>query len=337
MNPVYSWLLGVAFGRFDKRLVTGERPIPTEPSPFEPLPSRSPGMWPEGEPRLKAPPEVLVDDPGHEADIVAHVLEAATHTGWLVPDDIRRWLARDFFAYHIKSYSKSRRKAPIYWQLATPSASYSVWLHLPSLSADTMYRVQQDYVAPKLAAEERKLQSLRHQAALSQRSFDREAASTQETFVQELRTMLEEVTRVAPLWSPNLDDGVAINFALLWRLVPHNGPWQEELKRTWDRLLAGDCDWAGLALSLWPERVIPKCAKDRSLAMAHGLTTHFWVDGGDGQSKPCTASLALVGDLVEGRSSPNTRAALGAFLTAPSDRAGARRMKRHSPPLRERQ
>ncbi len=57
-------------------------------------------------------------------------------------------------------YSKSRRKAPIYWQLATPSASYSVWLYIHAFSKDTLFRVQNDYVAPKLAHEERKLESL---------------------------------------------------------------------------------------------------------------------------------------------------------------------------------
>ena len=39
-----------------------------------------------------------------------------------------------------------------------------------------------------------------------------------------------EVERVAPLWKPNLDDGVIINFAQLWRLVPQNKCWQKELK-----------------------------------------------------------------------------------------------------------
>ena len=48
-NGLNSWLVGVAFGRFDPRLATGERSIPPEPEPFDPLPSRSPGMWPEGE------------------------------------------------------------------------------------------------------------------------------------------------------------------------------------------------------------------------------------------------------------------------------------------------
>jgi hypothetical protein len=39
-----DWLVGVAFGRFDLRLATGERLIPPEPEPFDPLPVSSPGM-----------------------------------------------------------------------------------------------------------------------------------------------------------------------------------------------------------------------------------------------------------------------------------------------------
>ena len=32
----------LAVGRFDVRLATGARPMPTEPEPFDPLPTRSP-------------------------------------------------------------------------------------------------------------------------------------------------------------------------------------------------------------------------------------------------------------------------------------------------------
>ena len=49
-----SWLVGVAFGRFDPRLATGDVP-PPEPGPFDLLPSRSPGMWPEGEETARSP------------------------------------------------------------------------------------------------------------------------------------------------------------------------------------------------------------------------------------------------------------------------------------------
>jgi hypothetical protein len=102
---------------------------------------------------------------------------------------------------------------------------------------------------------------------------------TSRLLVEELRAFLDEVKRVAPLWNPNLDDGVIINFAPLWRLVPQNKAWQKELKSTWDALCEGKYDWAHLAMHLWPERVVPKCAKDRSLAIAHGLEDVFWVEG----------------------------------------------------------
>jgi len=44
VTSLLSWALGVAFGRFDVRLATGERSAPTEPEPFDPLPVCSPGM-----------------------------------------------------------------------------------------------------------------------------------------------------------------------------------------------------------------------------------------------------------------------------------------------------
>ena len=154
-----SWCVGVTFGRFDPRLATGERPIPPEPEPFDPLPSRSPGMYPEGEEPADRP-DILVDDEGHTDDIAARAQAIAERVKVDVPENLRGWLAKDFFALHIKMYSKSRRKAPIYWQLATPSAGYSVWLYIHAFNKDTLFRVQNDYVAPKLAHEERRLEAL---------------------------------------------------------------------------------------------------------------------------------------------------------------------------------
>ena len=37
-DGLLSWAAGVAFGRFDWRLATGEREAPLEPEPFDPLP-----------------------------------------------------------------------------------------------------------------------------------------------------------------------------------------------------------------------------------------------------------------------------------------------------------
>src|SRR5439155_9676991 len=79
-----SWAVGVAFGRFDVRLTTGARPVPTEPEPFDPLPACSPGMLTgdDGLPLARPPagypvafPEigVLVDDTGHAQDLAPAV------------------------------------------------------------------------------------------------------------------------------------------------------------------------------------------------------------------------------------------------------------------------
>ena len=46
-DGLLSWAAGVAFGRFDWRLATGERAAPPELEPFDPLPAKSPGMLPD--------------------------------------------------------------------------------------------------------------------------------------------------------------------------------------------------------------------------------------------------------------------------------------------------
>jgi hypothetical protein len=319
-----SWLVGGVFGRFDLRLATRVRAIPPEPEPFDPLPSRSPGMYPEGDEPADRP-DMLVDDEGHADDLAARVRAVADRVRVEVPENLRGWLAKEFFPLHIKMYSKSRRKAPVYWQLATPSASYSVWLYLHAFSTDTFFRVQNDYAAPKLAHEERRLESMTRELAAKATAAQRKELSAQESFVDELRAFLEEVKRVAPLWNPDLDDGAAINFAPLWRLVPQHKPWQKELKATWDALCEGKYDWAHLATHLWPERVVPKCAKDRSLAIAHGLEDVFWVEGADGKWTARKTPTRSIDDLVRERTSPAVKAALKSLLEAPVAQGGAGR------------
>jgi hypothetical protein len=324
-----SWLVGVAFGRFDPRLATGERSIPPEPEPFDPLPSRSPGMYPEGEEPADRP-DILVDDEGHADDLAARAIDVAKRVKVDAPENLRAWLAEEFFTLHIRMYSKSRRKAPIYWQLATPSAGYSVWLYIHAVSKDTLFRVQNDYIGGergKLAHEERRLESLTSELRDGASAAQRKTVAAQEAVVDELRAFLDEVKRVAPLWNPNLDDGVIINFAPLWRIVPQNKAWQKELKSTWDALAEGKYDWAHLAMHLWPERVVPKCAKDRSLAIAHGIEDVFWVEGTGGKWTTHKTPTRSVDELVRERTSPAVKSALKSLLEAPAvaGKSGGRR------------
>lgn len=348
-----SWSIGVAFGRFDLRLATGERALPPEPDPFDPLPACSPGMLTgaDGLPCATPPPGypidfsqdgVLLDDPGHPRDLTGSaravfdvVFGADADARWqeaagiLDPrsHDLRAFVARTFFEQHLKRYSKSRRKAPIYWQLATPAASYSVWLYAHRLTPDTFFHVLHDVVGPKVGHEERRLLSLTQESGPNPTASQRKEIAGQETFVDELRAFRDEVARVAPLWRPDLDDGVTLTMAPLWRLVPQHRAWQKELKSAWDSLSAGEYDWAHVAMHLWPERVVPKCAADRSLAIAHGLEEVFWEEDAKGKWAARKKPLTPVATLVAERTSPAVKAALKDLLEAPQN-SGASKGRR---------
>lgn len=331
-----SWAVGVVFGRFDIRLATGERALPAQPEPFDPLPVCSPGMLTgeDGLPLASAPEEysgafpengIRVDDAGHTHDLTMavravfeEVFKARADAWWdevaaiLAPKDhsLRTWLSSSFFEHHLKRYSKSRRKAPILWQLAVPSGRYSVWLYAHRLTRDSFFQVQKDVVTPKLAHEERRLTGLIQSADATPSAIDRKKIAEQEALVEELRSFLDEVKQAALLWNPALDDGVVLTMAPLWRLVSQHKSWQKELKSKWDELAAGKYDWSHAAMHFWPERVVPKCATDRSLAIAHGLEEVFWAEGDDGKWISRSAPTRSIDELVRERTSAAVKAAL---------------------------
>lgn len=178
-----------------------------------------------------------------------------------------------FFDAHMACYSKSRRIAPIYWPLQTPSSSYTLWVYYHRLNEQTLYTCVNDFVEPKLAQVEQDLNGLRSKSARSNQE-EKELEKLSD-LVSELRDFRDELLRLAKFWKPNLNDGVQITAAPLWKLFQHKA-WQKKLKETWESLEKGDYDWAHLACSIWPERVLRKCHQDRSLAIAHDVEAYFW-------------------------------------------------------------
>lgn len=178
-----------------------------------------------------------------------------------------------FFDYHLGEYSKSRRQAPIYWPLQTPSGSYTLWVYYHRLNEQTLYTCVNDFVEPKLEQVDQDLNSLRSKSARS--SQEEKELEKLSDLASELRDFRDELLRLAKFWKPNLNDGVQITAAPLWKLFQHKA-WQKKLKETWENLEKGDYDWAHLACSIWPERVLRKCHQDRSLAIAHDVEDHFW-------------------------------------------------------------
>jgi hypothetical protein len=318
--------IGIAFGRWDIRMATSCEFVLAPATPFHPLPLCPPATlvspdglpatsghivseeWLRARPNASAlPPSgsvkrptipdneyplqvswngILVDDPGHPADIVARVrkvldllwkdrafsVEQECCTG-LGVSDLREYLRKPagFFQDHLARYSKSRRKAPIYWPLSTKSGSYTLWVYYPRLTEGTLYDCLNNYLAPKLEQTGKELTAVR--VKLREKA-DAELRKRHEELVKlegELSELRAELLHVAALpYKPDLDDGVVICAAPLRKLF-RLGKWQKELETNWAALEAGNYDWAHLSYAIWPKRVEEKCRMDRALAIAHGL------------------------------------------------------------------
>lgn len=292
-----SYLLGCAFGRWDIRFATGERQPDTLPDPFAPLPVCPPGMLqndkalpaqehqlPEGYPLHITWSGVLVDDEGHRYDALDQV-HRALRVVWndnagaveeescakLACKSLRDYFRRSggFFADHLKRYTKSSRRAPIYWPLATATGSYTLWIYYPNLSTQTLYVAINDFVEPKLRQIADNAAALRNKSGARSRDEEKQFETLQ-AFELEMIELRDTLLEIAQRYQPNHGDGVQITAAPLWPLFRHK-PWQKILKDTWGKLEKGDYDWAHLAMSYWPTRIREKCKSDKSLAIAHDL------------------------------------------------------------------
>ncbi len=241
---------------------------------------------------------ILVDEPGlqgnpHAQDIVERVREViallwpskdgsaaqtieAEACAMVAERSLREYFRRPsgFFADHLVRYSKSRRQAPIYWPLSTTSGSYTLWIYSQRLSDDLLYRAVTGYVEPHLVRVEGQIAEFETELSRStvrDASRLRDRLGEMRAFRAELNEFRAELLRVAALpYRPNLDDGVLISAAPLHQLFRFP-KWRKDLKACWDRLEAGEFDWAHLAFAIWPDRVRDASHHNRSIAIAHGL------------------------------------------------------------------
>lgn len=301
-----SWSVGVALGRFDVRLATGERPWPTLPEPFAPIAARSPGMVPEGwspDATLVDEDGILVDDPTHPDDVVRriHAVLARVwgeHADTLVrelvaalkldpKEGLRGWFTRigpgGFWEEHRRRYSKSKREAPLYLPLRSANGRFLLWVSYHRLTEQTLYAV----------VGERYLAGWRHRlagaiSALEAKGNARTAADGAalatarddlgelDAFERDLRAAMHRTEDPsAPMvpFAPQFDDGLLVCAAPLHAVIPwppkKKGA-KSRLEEVWKLLAGGTLDWAHTAMRYWPTRVTAKCTKDLSLAIAHG-------------------------------------------------------------------
>jgi hypothetical protein len=280
-----SYAVGCAFGRWDVRFATLGRQMPELPDPFTPLPACSSGMltWNDGLPLHEPPPMyplainqegILVDDYDHRDDVVRCIQEVLSVI-WqdraeaieqeacqiLGIKELHEYFGRSgnggFWMDHVRRYSKSRRKAPIYWLLQSSNKNYALWLYYHRLDKDTLFKALTKYVEPEIRLEDSRLEQWRAQLA-SAGSEGREVkqlerqVERQESLVADLYDFRDKLRRAADLnLEPDLNDGVVLNIAPLRELVP----WSEA-KKYWDELLAGKYEWSSISKQLRSKGVI---------------------------------------------------------------------------------
>ena len=165
-----------------------------------------------------------------------------------------------FFDYHFKRYTKSRRKAPIYWPLSSEDGILTYWVYYPKLNQNTLHSL-----ILKLRDENERLHS---QIAAT-------TDKTQQTLLrgrqQQVEGMMDELNNIINAgYKPNHDDGVPVTSCPLVKLIAHRG-WKQECTENWEDLQKGEYDWSHLAMSMFPARVTQKAKKDWCLALTHGL------------------------------------------------------------------
>lgn len=268
---VLSYLVGVAFGRWDIRTAAIREPELGDL--FDPVPVHPPGMLLNGgRPARSTPPgygfdlapgQILLDQPGHPWDILQRITDAASQfvedADRLLADlmqhlagrDLRDHLRKHFFKDHLTRYSKSRRKAPIYWPLHTPSRRWGLWLYAPSLTRETLYAVEAAATARLQAAQTaiRRLSGSHAEGAAGLSARQTAAAlDAEQQLAEELTRFRQEAERVAGLgWEPDLDDGIVLCAAPLAGLF---GAWPQAAKER-GNLKAGKYQWA--SVSRWAE------------------------------------------------------------------------------------
>lgn len=206
---------------------------------------------------------ILVDDPTHPDDLVnrvatvihllwqeradAIIREACAILGFNSLRDYFRHPSKGFFSFHIKRYSKSRRKAPIYWLLQSEKRNYAIWLYCHRLHPDAYYAAARNpYADTKVSLETQKLADLQQGlTALDGATLKRRQRQieTQRKLVDEVTAFRKQLDTVAKLdLPPDLNDGILISMAPLHSLIP----WKE-VGKMWDKLVAGDHTWSTMA------------------------------------------------------------------------------------------
>ena len=206
-------------------------------------------------------------------------------------NSLREYLRIDFFASVHRTMYENR---PIHWPLSSSGKTFVAWVNIHRFTEQTLHILLADHLHPTLTRIEGELEDLRQ----ARDGANKKAARTAEKLLdkrvkakEELAAFIADVEQCADKgpaptgvkcsvregdsrYAPDLDDGVMVNSAALWKLLE---PQWRDPKKWWKELATAqhkkDFDWSHLAKRYFPGRVEAKCQEDPSLGVAHGC---FW-------------------------------------------------------------
>ncbi len=285
-----SYAVGLALGRF---------------APGEPEGLGRGEFSPEVASRLKElidPDGVMVLQRDHPDDLAARVIEILTvihgereaarliQTALGGNGELRgrleTYLLGPFFRAHVKLY----RKRPIYWLLQSPKQFFSIYLFHERATDQTLALIQgKRYLGGRIFQVRQKLEEANRREASSEGREKARWRKLAQDLAEELADLeafdkaIQE-TNNEPIinaqgrpgtarWVPELDDGVLLNAAPLYRLTP---AWKKadaklDLSKAWKALKEGEYPWAKTAMRYWPRETLAACKENRSYRIAHGL------------------------------------------------------------------
>ena len=280
-QEIIQELVGIAFGRWDIRFAQHLKGIPAFGGVFDALPFMPtvslddiPSDYP-----VDIPADGILSNQTDSRLNLAMKVRDVMHYIWAdKSDDIEYELCQligckslqnyfestsGFFDYHFKRYTKSRRKAPIYWPLSSEDGSLIYWIYYPKLSHNTL-----PSLIIKLREENEKLMSGINAAMVSkEKNLENDLRARQ----YQVENMMAEINRIIDSgYEPNHDDGVPVTSCPLVNLVAHRG-WKTECQSNLDELNKGNYDWSHLAMSMYLARVTQKAKNDWCMALTHGL------------------------------------------------------------------
>ena len=236
-----GWAVGMAFGRWSQD--PPEQALPRIGDLMRPLPVAPPGF--DGRGTIDIIPG---EGSGSLARLVLATLERIDSG---MPDAVRQamkvnslqeWIARKFFSEHVRRYSRSRRYAPIYWQLSVPSRGWSLWIYVHAMTRDTLFGIARAADVRRRECDERARLVRGSESKLGRRS--REEIERVESLATELGVFAGHAHSVADSgWVPDLNDGVVLVAAPLAPLF-QDRYWLGKLTREREALEEGSYPWA---------------------------------------------------------------------------------------------